>query len=198
MRHRSAFDPRWLLLGLCLGAAPAAADEIYRWTDADGNVHFGNRKPAGNDAETVQGGQVNRSAGDAAAPAGAPAAQERDAKVEDSKARLRRLQRENKKSQRKGSKPVLLRADGVTPENRPDPTKSEKWCQATYGKSCADLENWREKAIADCERKNSAHCDDPKWIDRKEPRTLEQIREIKEENRDRARARYNRARAKQR
>ncbi|HEX5067526.1 MAG TPA: hypothetical protein VFY49_15515 [Myxococcota bacterium] len=131
-RHWSAFDPRWLLLCLCLGTAPAP--------------------------------------------------QKRDAKVEDSEAR-------------KGSKPaIILRSDGTTEDpDRRDLTKNERWCQGTYGKSCADLENWREKAIEDCKRKNLARCDDPKWVDGKEPKTLEQIRQINEENRDRARARYNRS-----
>ena len=190
LRHRTA----WLLLGLCLGTAPAAGDEIYRWTDANGKVHFGNRKPAGHEAGTVQGGTLNRAGEDAAPPAPVPAAQERDTKVEDSEARLRRLQRENKKG-RKGSKPlVILRSDG-TPEDpdRRDLTKNESWCQGTYGKSCADLENWREKAIEDCKRMNSAHCDDEGYIEDKRPKTLEQIREINEEKHDRARARYNRS-----
>jgi hypothetical protein len=40
MRHLVA-----LLILACL--SPAAAGEIYRWTDAQGRVHFGDRPPAG-------------------------------------------------------------------------------------------------------------------------------------------------------
>lgn len=50
-----------VMLGLAL-AAPATAD-IYRWTDADGQVHFGENPPMDADAERV----------DSARPAPAPA-----------------------------------------------------------------------------------------------------------------------------
>lgn len=41
-----------LLFCLCCAQPPATA-EVYKWTDADGRVHFGDRPPPG-DAETVQ------------------------------------------------------------------------------------------------------------------------------------------------
>lgn len=42
-----------LLLSLFL-AAPAWSAGVYRWTDADGNVHFGDEPPAQRKAETVE------------------------------------------------------------------------------------------------------------------------------------------------
>lgn len=42
------------LAGLALAAAMAFADEtIYRWVDEEGNVHFGDRPPAGVEATVV-------------------------------------------------------------------------------------------------------------------------------------------------
>lgn len=38
---------RIIALLLLILALPAAAGEIYRWTDAEGRVHFGDRPPAG-------------------------------------------------------------------------------------------------------------------------------------------------------
>jgi hypothetical protein len=191
-RHRRAFDPRWLLLCLCLGAAPAAADEIYRWTDANGNVHFGNRKPAGQHAETTQGGLVNQAGGTPAAvvPAAAVAKPADKQRTEDRAARLKRLQRENRQSEKRssGSGPVIL-SGGLRQE---DPMKNESHCKAVYGKSCDELANWREKAIEDCENKGSVHCKDARWIDKQAPKTLEEQRVRQEERRDNARARYNR------
>ena len=171
------------MLALGLGAAAAGADEIYKWTDASGNVHFGNRKPgAARSVETVEGGTVN---------------QADDAKPTDSRDRadrLKRLQRENKKSERSSSKPVIL-GSGMRPvdPDRQDPMKSESYCQSTYGKSCSDLENWRERAVEKCENKNSAHCKDEGYIDAQKPKTLEEQRWLEEEREKNARARYNRA-----
>lgn len=34
-----------LVTALLLSAAPAQAEKIYRWTDADGQVHFGSQPP---------------------------------------------------------------------------------------------------------------------------------------------------------
>ncbi len=42
-----------IILALCLGTA-AGAGEIYRWTDADGNVHFGDRPPDPDRADKVE------------------------------------------------------------------------------------------------------------------------------------------------
>ncbi|MDD3447643.1 MAG: DUF4124 domain-containing protein [Gammaproteobacteria bacterium] len=39
--------PRAIALLLLVLAAPAVAGGIYRWTDAQGQVHFGDRPPAG-------------------------------------------------------------------------------------------------------------------------------------------------------
>lgn len=43
-----------LSLAFILCAGPAGA-EIYRWTDAQGKVHFSSQKPAGERAETYHG-----------------------------------------------------------------------------------------------------------------------------------------------
>ena len=43
----------WLILVVCM-ATPAAAESAYRWVDADGHVHFGDRPPAAANARPVQ------------------------------------------------------------------------------------------------------------------------------------------------
>ena len=45
----------WLLAGCMLlppGLGEAFGDEIYKWTDAEGRVHYGSRAPAGVSAES--------------------------------------------------------------------------------------------------------------------------------------------------
>ena len=168
--------------------APAGADEIYRWTDESGKVHFGNRPPSGkvHDVGTTDGAAINQGGGAAAVQDAAPAK-----KDEDRAARLKRLQKQNKQaSKKKSGAPVLL--TGMKPD---DPAKAEAKkeaeCQRTYGKSCAEIANWREKAVEDCKRINSAHCDDPGWIDAKRPKTIDEKNALREQN-DRAyKARMN-------
>lgn len=44
-----------ILLGTALLALNASGEELYRWVDADGKVHFGDRPPAEAKAESLQG-----------------------------------------------------------------------------------------------------------------------------------------------
>lgn len=46
------------MLALCLAVAGAAAAEIFKWTDANGEVHYGDRPPTAGAARiTVHGGR---------------------------------------------------------------------------------------------------------------------------------------------
>lgn len=46
---------RWFFTALAIVAVtPAATEEIYKWTDENGVVHFGSRKPDAVDAEQVK------------------------------------------------------------------------------------------------------------------------------------------------
>lgn len=105
-----------LLSGVVLSAGSVAASDIYRWTDANGNVHYGDR-PTGADTEQrlqitsrptdptriqriVEARQDARAAGDAAAAeraAGEPSAEELRARAEERRAKCEmykeRLQR---------------------------------------------------------------------------------------------------------
>jgi hypothetical protein len=42
-----------MALLLTMAPAMASATEVYRWTDADGVTHFGDRQPAGTQAEQI-------------------------------------------------------------------------------------------------------------------------------------------------
>lgn len=45
---------RWLLVGLWLWMVPALAqDSIYSWTDEDGRVHYGDKKPEDKRVDTL-------------------------------------------------------------------------------------------------------------------------------------------------
>ena len=187
-RRESALLP--LACVLLLAAAPAAADEIYKWTDAQGNVHFGNRKPSGavRDVETTQGGLVNQSEGAQPVTGKSPSSKE----AFDRTKRLRHLQQESRKRETRPFKPLVVGSDGrVQQEPR---NRSESECQGTYGKSCSDLDNWREQAIDKCKQKGSVHCDDESYIDKQKPKTLEEQRWREEERRDNAKARWNHGR----
>ncbi len=60
---------RWLLVGLLVAAcAPATAQQIQKWTDANGRVHYGERPPPGQQTEAVQRGTFSSAGPDA--PAG--------------------------------------------------------------------------------------------------------------------------------
>jgi hypothetical protein len=63
-----------LLGGLCLAALPADA-QTYKWTDADGKIHYSDQPPPANakDQGTVKGRKPAAPAPDAAADKGAPA-----------------------------------------------------------------------------------------------------------------------------
>jgi hypothetical protein len=140
------------------------------------------------DVQATQGGTLNQ-AGGAPTSASADSAVQPAAsqQTDDPKARLRRLRKMNKQSGRSSSKPILI--GGGQAQSKP----SESSCMAKYGKTCDELDHWREKAIEDCKSKDSAHCDDPNWIDRYAPKTLDQQRDLQDERHDNARARYNRA-----
>ena len=43
-----------IFMVICLGSANALAGKIYKWTDAEGNVHYGSEKPAGTEAEKMK------------------------------------------------------------------------------------------------------------------------------------------------
>ncbi|MCS4505931.1 hypothetical protein KBTX_00799 [wastewater metagenome] len=47
---------RWtaILLALALGVPAAASAAVYKWTDADGEVHYGSQPPQGRDAREVR------------------------------------------------------------------------------------------------------------------------------------------------
>lgn len=53
---------------------PEALAEVYQWRDADGRVHFGDRKPAEVNASTVAVPRVNSVSGVSVAPRDAAAA----------------------------------------------------------------------------------------------------------------------------
>jgi glutaredoxin len=69
--------PVRLLLLACLLIVPAAGADIYRWTDADGRIHYSDKPPADRKAKQVKipvqsiTGPATVSAAQAQAPAGA-------------------------------------------------------------------------------------------------------------------------------
>ncbi|MBB5211559.1 DUF4124 domain-containing protein [Microbulbifer hydrolyticus] len=46
---------RLVMMGIALLALNASAEELYRWVDKDGKVHFGDRPPVEAKAESLEG-----------------------------------------------------------------------------------------------------------------------------------------------
>ena len=44
----------WALLALLVSVVPAHAQQLYKWTDANGRVQYSDRKPTGNQASEVR------------------------------------------------------------------------------------------------------------------------------------------------
>ena len=63
MQYRSVC----IALALVCVALEAGAAGIYKWRDAQGNIHYGERPPAAADAEAVKVPKTRASSGDAAA-----------------------------------------------------------------------------------------------------------------------------------
>ena len=61
-----------LLSGLLL-AATASSEEMYRWVDAEGKVHFGDRPPTGTQARDISGELAPINSADASTAQGPPA-----------------------------------------------------------------------------------------------------------------------------
>lgn len=49
----------WVLAALCLVGTGLSAGEIFTWKDAQGRVHFGDRKPADAEVRTLELPKVN-------------------------------------------------------------------------------------------------------------------------------------------
>jgi hypothetical protein len=69
--------------GILMLAASANAAEIYRWTDADGNVHFGDRPASGVDVERMN--LVSRATDPGRVQASIDARLERESELDESR-----------------------------------------------------------------------------------------------------------------
>lgn len=83
--------PEKLFFLLLLLAAGSAGAEILRWTDADGNVQYGQHPPAGADAEHIR---------TQPAPRSAPAAKPLQQQMEELDARLEAKRRQEAEAAR--------------------------------------------------------------------------------------------------
>ena len=53
-RVRSKLVTATLCVVICMGSGTGLAGKIYKWTDAEGNVHYGSEKPADTAAEKMK------------------------------------------------------------------------------------------------------------------------------------------------
>ena len=75
---------------------------------------------------------------------------------------------------------------GVRGPERPVRWDDESYCQGKYGKSCAELSTWRRTTIERCKHNHLARdCEDPAYLERKKPLTIEELRR-KDAAKDRA------------
>jgi len=139
----------FLLMGLAWAAATAfAAEPIYRWVDSDGNVHFGDRPPAGVEATLISlalqsGGLSAQTPSEATGPGPdaqplSPADQQRQERAERRQAALedrRRLEQncETMRRQREEMEPrtnVLVVGENGEPVRLDDDTRLAKLAEA--------------------------------------------------------------------
>ncbi len=216
---------------LFIPALPAGAEEIVRWVDDEGRVHFGNRPKTGRE-ETVdlsrgrqqtnlgrpapaRGGTswvarpgvscrkgYKQTPGYHALPARERLAHDRQCarqalNTRTQRVTVRKSTAEQEALERKREEIRRFADDYVASERerlRDAPARQareqarrEADCQGRYGRSCRDLETWKERAIASCKRRNlSRDCEDPAWLATQKPRTTGEIGEIKRKRRRRA------------
>lgn len=53
-RRRRRTTPCVVLLALGMATSSAAADKVYKWTDENGSVHYGDRPPTGSERHEMQ------------------------------------------------------------------------------------------------------------------------------------------------
>lgn len=86
---------RLLLLGLLVLSAPATA-EFYKWTDKDGNVHYGEKPPENTELQNIDTSTVNTMS----AEESSRAARELNATMEDRRAYQQRQEQAKAKEAR--------------------------------------------------------------------------------------------------
>ncbi|KUJ83836.1 DUF4124 domain-containing protein [Microbulbifer flavimaris] len=93
---------RTVLLALTVAAASAAtvADELYRWVDEDGRVHFGDRPPVSAEAEDVGGELTPINSADATQAAATPRKRETSSDLERQYRQRQKQRLQRQQSQR--------------------------------------------------------------------------------------------------
>lgn len=187
MLFRSAF-----YLVACFGvlSASVATGEMFRWTDAQGRVHYSDQPLVGSEAVELDADSRIQTVSE-------PTRAEPSEAVKKAREKRREVQRyvdrENRKASRRGSgssplQRVMPTADGrgqifgggLTEESR------ERQCQRNYGKSCRELERWKSDATADCKRRNlSQDCKSDEYLTKRRPRTVEEQARIDEKRQKR-------------
>ncbi len=142
----------FLLLSLVVVFPMAIQADVVKWTDENGNVHYGDVVPEKyqDNAKTID-----------TTPANILESQHKPAFP-----KTERTQIKEKKSQNNFQK------------NASQKLKSEKKCQKIYGLSCNQINNWQENAKKECLSKNGGNkCNDPNYLETKyKPRTLKEKR----------------------
>ncbi|MGL6162466.1 DUF4124 domain-containing protein [Microbulbifer sp.] len=80
------------IIALSLSAAMATAEEVYRWVDEEGKVHFGDRPPAQAAAKNVEGELRPINSADGGAPQKAPRQQDKLQQEYESRRQRKELQ----------------------------------------------------------------------------------------------------------
>lgn len=150
-----------IFYGLILLIPTLTTAEIYKWVDEKGKVHFGERKPEGSEAKTVDLKPLNT--GDS---------------VKVDKHRYR--PKKSRPSHYSGATP---RKNSTPPPRYP---LSERECQRIYGLNCSRVFNWIMFAVEQCKKdRGGRNCKNEYYLrDKYKPTTLEEQRL----SRERARA----------
>jgi len=172
----------------CLLVASNGMAEMYRWVDATGRVHYSDQPRAGAAPVELEAAiQVTDQQG------AREALGESSNAVERARQKRREIQRWVDREDRKRSTPKSLGpigqrerfAPGITGDHAPlrenATDRREERCRREYGKSCREIEQWRETAAADCRRRNlSQDCDSEEYLKTRRPKTVQEQADIAE------------------
>lgn len=177
---------RYLLISALL-AWPAWSGEIYKWTDGNGRVHYGERPPKEKEAEKLElelsptysgktqvlqrsPEEVFNECLEDLGPKGWDTCNERWHTLVLQQSEARAEKRRRKARSEAEARAASQSSPSITPG------LNEPYCKQQYGLSCDDVANWREKAVRRCEDNRGTQCDNESYlIDRYKPKTINQL-----------------------
>jgi hypothetical protein len=173
---------------------------MYRHIDAAGRVTYSNQPAQNGESVTLETEiqvQSSEDPADAAANDALQKARQKRREIQrwaDREDRRHRAAARQPSGNQAGSsfrapfQPMMPVPNGparMLPQHRSG-ASAEAHCQSQYGKPCAELENWKSAATADCQRRNlSQDCKSDDYLRSQRPRTRDEQQRIDEKRQKR-------------